>query len=131
MSPHPAVPPMRTQVPGRRWGGAYETSEDFDFTATVTPEGVRVALLGPTGECLHEQVLTPVMTRQVLTALSGPEPVDLVPGVVGLTRQVRWVMGSDEAYADLTPDLEELTAWLRYAVGDLTWDEDPEVDWEF
>lgn len=128
----PALPPLERQVTGQQYGGQYTSDHEYELRLElITPaEGAlaSVQLLDTSGFERYRQNLTREEAVTFVRAVGAgtTEPV----GVQDLSRDLTWSLSGERDFVVVRDsELDEIAAWLGYALGQDVWDGGDE--WEY
>lgn len=131
------VPDLQIDLQGQSYGGAYWDLADYRFSATVSGEHISMWLENSSGGEIDARLFTTKQARALLLVDDSlvrlkfshtPPTVDEV-AALGIRTVVSWPWGDNEGEVDLGSQLDEIQAWLSYALGDEGWDGGDTWEW--
>lgn len=131
------VPDLQIDLAGQSYGGAYWSNADYRFGATREGDEILMWLENSSGGVIDDRQFTERQVRALMLVDDAPtriRPSDAPPTVdelasLGVNTVVSWMWGDDEDEVDLGGRLDEIQAWLGYALGDETWDGGEDWEW--
>lgn len=125
------VPPLSTYVPAIAYLNYGHRSEDCALTMAADGAAITVATTTEGGQQICEVSFDAATARALVEAIDVNDANDVrkpgsdVPPVPGLSRPLMWELSGSTPGAEYcvrVVHLDEIGAWLHYALGDERWD---------